>query len=116
MHDFSFLGTDGEAEVVTCLREPVSTSLHASSLVTLRAQSVTISHNQSLMTVSFTGRGRVVRVLDFGPGFEPSTLPLDLFSVALSSTLWLDFVNSQLVCHQPVGILKPFMFIYNVCF
>ena len=28
VYDFSFLGTDGETEVVTCPRQPVSTSLH----------------------------------------------------------------------------------------
>ena len=41
---------------------------------------------------------------------------LDLFSVALSSTPWLRFVNSQLVCLLPVGIFNSFMFIWNVCF
>ena len=51
------------------------------------------------------------------PGSSPPPCySLDLFSVAPSSTPWLQFVNSQLVCLQPVGIFKHFMFIYNVCF
>ena len=50
-----------------------------------------------------------------GPGPPPHYL-LDFFTVALSSTPWLHFINSQLVCLLPVGILNQFMFISNVCF
>ena len=51
------------------------------------------------------------------PGSSPSPCySLDLFSVAPSSTPWLRFVNSQLVCLLPVGIFNHFMFVYNVCF
>ena len=32
--------------------------------------------------------------------------PLVLFSVALSSTFWLHFVYSHLICYLPVGIFK----------
>ena len=50
-------------------------------------------------------------------GSSPSPCySLDLFSVALNSTRWLRFVNSQLVCLLPVGIFNYFMFIYHVCF
>ena len=40
------------------------------------------------------------------PGSSPPPChSLDLFSVAPSSTPWLRFVNNQLVCLLPVGIL-----------
>ena len=51
------------------------------------------------------------------PGSSP--LPcysLDLFLVAPSSTPWLHFVSSQLVCLLPVGIFNHFMFVSHVCF
>ena len=53
------------------------------------------------------------------PGSSPSPCySLDLFSVAPSSTPWLRFVNSRLVCRLlPVGIFSHFMFtvepVYN---
>ena len=52
------------------------------------------------------------------PGSSPPPCySLDqFFSVAPSSTPWLRFVNSQLVCLLPVGIFNHFRFIYNVCF
>ena len=51
------------------------------------------------------------------PSSSPSPrYSLDLFSVTPSSTPWLRFVNSQLVCLLQVGIFNHFMFIYNVCF
>ena len=50
------------------------------------------------------------------PGSSPPLYnSLDLFSVAPSSTPWLRFVNSLLVCLPLVGIFKHFMFIWNVC-
>ena len=46
------------------------------------------------------------------PGSSPPPCHwLDLFWVALSSTPLLCCVNSQLVCHPPVGVFKHFMFI-----
>ena len=52
------------------------------------------------------------------PGSSPSPCcySLDLFSVAPSTTPWLRFVYSRLVCLLPVGIFNHFMFIYKVCF
>ena len=50
------------------------------------------------------------------PGSSP--LPcysLDLFLVAPSSTPWLCFVNSQLVCLLLVRVFKHFMYIWNIC-
>lgn len=46
VHDFGFLGIeDGEAEVVACPREPVSSSLHC--LLTGRIESTVISEKET---------------------------------------------------------------------
>ena len=51
------------------------------------------------------------------PGSSPPPCKsFDLFLVGPSSTPWLRFVNSLLVCLPPVGIFKHLMFIWNVCF
>ena len=50
------------------------------------------------------------------PGsIPPPCHSLDLFSVALLSTLRLRCVNSQLVCLLPIGIFKHFMLTSVIC-
>ena len=66
-------------------------------------------------------RGRAVRASDSrssGPGFEfaLTTACISVFHVGLEFESSATFVNNQLVCLQPVGILYDVMFTLNYLF